>query len=97
MNQELQTLAEKLQASCHQLVDTPLVIGFDAFVDESMRIVGERRSPETYTAMSTIADFGNWASASAGRSGSREFVCEEIVAGGCAVNMGDGIASLGFP
>lgn len=74
-----------------------MVIGFDAFLDESIRIVGERTSPEAYAPMASMSSFGQWAMASAGHSGSREFVCEEVLAGGCAVNMGDGVASLGFP
>jgi hypothetical protein len=59
--------------------------------------VGERISPESYQAMPTISDFGVWANAAAGHSGMREFICDEIKAGGCTVNMGDGISSLGFP
>ncbi len=93
----LLSLAEKAEALSAQVLDTSAVIGFDAFVDESIRIVGERSSPEAYTAVPTIGDFGAWASAAAGKSGAREFVCEEIMAGGCSVNMGDGIASMGFP
>ena len=93
----LQRLAGKVDLLRHRVLDTNVVIGFDAFVDESLRIVGERSSPESYIAMPTISDFGSWASAAAGRSGSREFVCEAVLAGGCSVNMGDGIASMGFP
>lgn len=94
---KLLRLAQILVDKGAQVVDTSAVIGFDAFVDESIRIVGERSSPVEYTAVPTIGDFGAWASSAAGRSGSREFVCEEIIAGGCSVNMGDGIASMGFP
>ncbi|MBK1875900.1 PfkB family carbohydrate kinase [Pelagicoccus mobilis] len=93
----LTALADRVKGAASSVGKTPVVIGFDAFVDESLRIVGERTSPVSFKALPTISDFGAWASASAGRSGSREFVCEEIVAGGCSVNMGDGIASMGFP
>lgn len=93
----LQQLADKVDSLRNQVLDTQVVMGFDAFVDESLRVVGERNSPEAYEPLPTIGDFGAWACAAAGRSGSREFVCEEIVAGGCTVNMGDGIATMGFP
>jgi sugar/nucleoside kinase (ribokinase family) len=74
----------------------PVVAGFDAFVDEVLHVVGRRLSPEEYTPVPTISDFGQWVSNAAGRSGSREFVVLERVAGGCSVNLGDAIMSLGF-
>lgn len=95
--QMLQKLASKLEALSSQVADTEVVIGFDAFVDESIRIVGKRTNPESFEAMPTIRDYGTWATEAAGRSGSREFVIDQVVAGGCTVNMGDGIATMGFP
>ncbi|EMI56866.1 PfkB family carbohydrate kinase [Rhodopirellula sallentina] len=92
-----ETLADFLAERESTLHDLPVVMGFDAFVDESIRIVGQRHSPESYQPMPTIADFGAWAAAATGRSGLREFVCEEVTAGGCTVNMGDGIATMGIP
>ncbi len=97
MKESLQQLADRIDRLCHRISDTTVVMGFDAFVDESIRMVGERSSPEAYEPMPTIADFGAWASASAGRSGLREFVIQGVEAGGCTVNMGDGMATLGFP
>lgn len=73
-----------------------IVAGFDAFVDEVLHVVGRRLSPEDYTPVPTISEFGQWVSNAAGRSGSREFVVLERVAGGCSVNLGDAIMSLGF-
>lgn len=81
-------LAKRLVSQEDAVERTQVVMGFDAFVDESIRIVGERSSPETCQAMPTIADFGSRASAAAGHSGSREFICEATTAGGCTVNMG---------
>jgi hypothetical protein len=97
MQELLQQLAGKADALRHRIADANVVMGFDAFVDESIRIVGERSSPQAYEPMPTIADFGAWASAAAGRSGSREFIISGVEAGGCTINMGDGIATLGFP
>lgn len=94
--EDLHGAADELARASAHIPHLSAVIGFDAFVDESIRIVGLRTSPEEYTPMATITDFGNWASASAGRSGSREFVSENLVAGGCSINMGDGLAALGL-
>jgi sugar/nucleoside kinase (ribokinase family) len=72
-------------------------MGFDAFIDEEIRVVENRHTPHRFDAMETIAAFGSWVSSSAGRSGLREVVSQEVNAGGCSLNMGDGLASMGFP
>lgn len=74
-----------------------VVTGFDAFVDEVLHVVGRRTAPDAYAPVPTISEFGQWVSNAAGRSGSREFVVLDRVAGGCSVNLGDAIISLGFP
>src|SRR5690606_30178281 len=74
-----------------------VAIGFDGFVDEMIRVVGERQSPDRYTAVPTIADFGELIGRAAGHSSLREIVVTAVHAGGCAVNMGDGLAALGIP
>jgi hypothetical protein len=90
-------LAVKLEERRMLAASLPVVAGFDAFVDEVVQVVGTRHSPESYTALPSIAEFGAWASAAAGRSGSREFVSLDRTAGGCSVNSIDGITTLGFP
>jgi hypothetical protein len=90
-------LAKKLEGRITLPASLPVVAGFDAFVDEVIQVVGTRTSPDAYAPVSTIEEFGAWASASAGRSGLREFVTLDRTAGGCTVNAGDGIAALGFP
>ena len=96
MTPDLTRLAERLEASADALAGVSAVAGFDAFVDENIRVVEERHSEESYTPVATIADFAEWAARSAGRSGSREFVFARE-AGGCTYNMGDGLATLGVP
>lgn len=90
-------LAEQLGERIGQTGSMPVVVGFDAFLDEVVQVVGTRTSPDSHTPVPTIADFGAWVSASAGRSGLREIVGLERSAGGCSINSADGIASLGFP
>lgn len=93
----LRDLSDRLAPLESRLAEFPITIGFDAFVDDTIRIVDQRHSPEEYTAMATISDFGDWVKKAAGQSGLREFVLEGAVAGGSSVNMGDGVATMGFP
>ncbi|GAB4165078.1 MAG: hypothetical protein Fur0032_01570 [Terrimicrobiaceae bacterium] len=93
---ELPQAAVEIQSALAKLPSLSAVIGFDAFIDESIRIVATRTSPESFEPIPTLGEYGAWVTASAGRSGLREFISDEIVAGGCAVNMGDGLASLGL-
>ncbi|MFH1498968.1 MAG: carbohydrate kinase [Verrucomicrobiota bacterium] len=89
-----------LAAQLRALGSTPppsVAIGFDGFVDEMIRVVGERQSLDRYTAVPTIADFGALISRAAGHSSLREIVVTAVHAGGCAINMGDGLATLGIP
>ncbi len=92
LNKTATSFAEKMAI----IPEHTIVAGFDAMVDQMVTVVGERTSPQSYEALSTIGDFGVWASACAGKSGLREAVLSEEVAGGCSQNMGDGIATFGF-
>lgn len=89
------SLAEHLRA--HRGPLPSVAIGFDGFVDEMIRVVGERKSLEAYTPVPTIGDFGRLVTAAAGHSSLREIVVTAVHPGGCAVNMGDGLAALGVP
>jgi sugar/nucleoside kinase (ribokinase family) len=88
-------LAERLRA--HDAPLPSVAIGFDGFVDEMIRLVGERQSLDAYTAVPTIAAFGELVSRAAGHSSLREIVVTAVHAGGCAINLGDGLAGLGVP
>lgn len=72
-----------------------VVTGFDGFVDEMISLVGERRSLNDFTPVPDIATFGKMVSAAAGHSSLREIVVNDVHPGGCAVNLADGLASLG--
>jgi sugar/nucleoside kinase (ribokinase family) len=90
-------LAGRLDASKEKIRSSPVVVGFDAFVDQVYSVVSRRTDPEHFERMPGLGEFGSWIAASAGRSGLREVVLTEETAGGCAVNQGDSLASLGFP
>lgn len=72
-----------------------VVTGFDGFVDEMITLVGERRSLDEFTPVPDITSFGALVSGSAGHSSLREIVVNAVHPGGCAVNLADGLASLG--
>ncbi len=97
MNSSLtrQALAERLRTSPHPLPS--VAIGFDGFVDEMIQVVGERRSLTDFSPVGNITDFGALISRAAGRSSLREIVVTAVHCGGCAINMGDGLAALGVP
>lgn len=75
----------------------PVVVGFDGFVDEMVSVVSERTSLEEFSPVRDIATFGALISAAAGHSSLREIVVNAVQPGGCAVNLGDGLAALGVP
>ena len=90
-------LAQTLEGRADDLQNLPVVTGFDGFVDEMISVVGERHSLEDYRRIETIAELGTKISAAAGHSSLREIVLNQVDPGGCAINMGDGLASLGIP
>lgn len=74
-----------------------VAIGFDGFVDEMISLVAERQSLTSFTAVPDIGTFGGMISKAAGHSSLREIVVNAVHPGGCAVNLGDGLAALGVP
>jgi sugar/nucleoside kinase (ribokinase family) len=72
-----------------------IVCGLDGFVDEMITVVGQRTAPDAYTPLSTLSELGALVSAAAGRNSLREIVVNRQDAGGCAINLGDGLAALG--
>lgn len=90
-------LADYLMANQARIAGLPVVTGFDGFVDEMVSVVDERQSLTDYRRIETIEHFGEKISAAAGHSSLREIVITEVDPGGCAINMGDGLASLGVP
>lgn len=71
------------------------VTGFDGFVDEMITLVAERQDLTHFTPVQSISDFAVMMAASAGHSSLREIIVRHVHPGGCAVNLADGLASLG--
>lgn len=89
---ELAACLESRQEECSHF---SVVTGFDGFVDEMIDVVGERTSLSEYGKVQTISDFGSLVQAAAGQSSLREIVIRKADPGGCAVNMADGLATMG--
>ena len=93
MTMDLFQTAHRVSAAdipgCH------IVTGFDGFVDEMISLVGERRSSDDFTPVPDIGTFASMIAAAAGQSSLREIVVTAVQPGGCAVNLADGLASLG--
>lgn len=90
-------LSRLLRESADVLASLPVVTGFDGFVDELIAVVDQRQSLESFEPVKTISAFGEKISAAAGHSSLREIVVKQVDPGGCAINMGDGLAALGLP
>ena len=86
-------LAQRIETA--EIPQCRVVTGFDGFVDEMISVVGERRALDDFSAVPDIATFGGLVSSAAGHSSLREIVVTDVHPGGCAVNLADGLASLG--
>jgi sugar/nucleoside kinase (ribokinase family) len=88
-------LAIRLRATSSPLPS--VAVGFDGFVDEMICVIDERQSLTAFTAVPDITTFGRWVTAAAGHSSLREILVNAVHPGGCAINLGDGLAALGVP
>ncbi|MCJ8329170.1 MAG: carbohydrate kinase [Lentisphaeria bacterium] len=74
-----------------------VTVGFDGFIDTMITVVDERKSLNDWQPMDGIPQLADWISQAAGRSALREIVIQGEDAGGCAVNLGDGLIALDLP
>ena len=93
MKMDLLEIARRLSVA--DLPGCRVVTGFDGFVDEMISVVGERRTLDDFAPVPDIGTFGAMIAAAAGQSSLREIVVTSVQPGGCAVNLADGLASLG--
>lgn len=95
MKTRLSDLAARLRNVTQPLPQ--VVAGFDGFVDEMITVVGERKDLDTFSPVPDIATFGGLVTKAAGHSSLREIVVTAVHPGGCTINLGDGLATLGIP
>ncbi|MBK1875489.1 carbohydrate kinase [Pelagicoccus mobilis] len=88
-------LAKTLRENVSQIQETSVVSGFDGFVDQLISVVEERQNLNSFTPVNSMTRFSELIGQAAGRSSLREIVVNSTAAGGCAVNLGDGLNKLG--
>jgi len=77
--------------------DTPVMIGFDGFVDSIIRLVDQRHSVSEFDAIPTIAQWGQRIAAAAGQSANFEMVTTLQKLGGNGPIMANAMATAGLP
>jgi sugar/nucleoside kinase (ribokinase family) len=75
--------------------DTPVLLGFDGFVDSIIKVVDTRTSVDQYEAIPTIDRFGEKISAAAGQSSNFELVTTLEKLGGNGPIMANALAASG--
>ncbi|MFN3168645.1 MAG: PfkB family carbohydrate kinase [Phycisphaeraceae bacterium] len=88
--------AKGLRDFAGSIADTPVIIGFDGFVDSIIAVVDKRLDTERYEPLHTISDFGGRISAAAGRSSNIELVTKLEKLGGNGPIMANAMARAGF-
>jgi sugar/nucleoside kinase (ribokinase family) len=76
---------------------SPVVVGFDGFVDSIIKVVDKRHDLDSYDPIDTIAHLGEKISAAAGQSSNYELVTTLEKLGGNGPIMANALASIGFP
>ena len=94
------TIARDAAAGLRRFADaaaqTPVLVGFDGFVDSIIEVVDKRQTPEKYDAIPTIQRFGEKIVAAAGQSSNYELVTTLQKLGGNGPIMADALAAAGL-
>lgn len=91
-----QAAAQGLRTFAASIQDTPVLIGFDGFVDSIIDVVDKRHDTERYDPVHTLAEFGTRIAESAGRSSNVELVTKLEKLGGNGPIMANAMARAGF-
>ncbi|QDU32716.1 pfkB family carbohydrate kinase [Poriferisphaera corsica] len=88
--------AEGLRAFSPNIDQTPVMLGFDGFVDSIIDVVDQRITADNYTPMPTIDTYGKRISAAAGKSANFELVVKLRKLGGNGPIMANAMSRSGF-
>lgn len=77
--------------------DHHVLVGFDGFIDEIIRLVDRRSSAEEFIPMARMTDFGNRVNSAAGLSCNIEMVQEQVKLGGNGPIMANSLVQHGYP
>jgi len=89
--------AAGLRAFADSIHDTPVMLGFDGFVDAIIAVVDKRHDTERYDRLATLSAFGQRIVDSAGRSSNVELVTQIEKLGGNGPIMANAMATAGLP
>lgn len=92
-----QAAAEGLRRFADRVADTPVLIGFDGFVDSIIAVVDQRRDADHYDALPTIAQFGRKVLDAAGQSANFELVTRLQKLGGNGPILANALLHAGLP
>jgi len=88
--------AEGLRKFAATAATTPVLLGFDGFVDSIIQVVDQRSSVDDYDAIPTIDRFGARVSAAAGQSSNFELVTTLEKLGGNGPIMANALSAVGL-
>lgn len=97
MNQIAARTAAGLRAFAVRRPESPVMVGFDGFVDSIVHVVDRREDAMRFTTVPTIERFGEKIRAAAGRSANFELVIARTKLGGNGPIMAHALATLGLP
>ncbi len=92
-----QAAAAGLRTFSQTIQDTPVLIGFDGFVDAIIAVVDKRHDTDHYEPVHTLDKFGQRIVDSAGRSSNVELVTKLEKLGGNGPIMANAMATAGLP
>ena len=76
--------------------DKDVLIGFDGFIDEIIRLVDTSQSVDAFSHIATITQFGQRVTAAAGKSCNIEMVQQQIKLGGNGPIMANNLVEQGY-
>ncbi|MEO8352406.1 MAG: PfkB family carbohydrate kinase [Chthoniobacteraceae bacterium] len=90
-------VAARLKSSPSFLESTPVLVGFDGFVDTILHVVRTRESATKFLRLDGMRDFAGQIDAAAGLSGNVELVTQMVKLGGNGPIMANALGAYGLP
>ncbi len=91
-----QTLSA-LRARPNSLTQQNVLVGFDGFVDEIIRVVDKRDTPRDFTLIGDINTFAQRIAQASGQSTNMEMIVQQTKLGGNGPIMANALAAFGMP
>lgn len=88
--------SDNLRKAAKKVKTLRAFVGFDGFVDQIIRLVDQRHSPQNYTTLSTILAFAKRIEKAAGKSTNIEMAVQRVKLGGNGPIVANALASFGL-